>query len=138
MKIKFKKLHKDAVLPSHAKEGDAGADLTATRIEILRYDLMKHYYGLAVEIPDHHVGLVFPRSSICNKSERLTNSVAVIDSGYRGEISAVFDAIHSPTYKVRERTAQLVIVPYVAIESEWADELSETERGDGGYGHTGN
>lgn len=141
MKIKFKNLHPKAVLPSHAKDGDAGADLTAVRIEMVDDACTKelHRYGLSVEIPENHVGLLFPRSSVHDFCARLSNSVGVIDSGYRGEIKAIFDR---PTrrgneYQEGDRTAQLVIVPCISIRSEWAEELSETERGTGGYGHTG-
>lgn len=138
MKIKFKKLHQDAKLPKHSKPGDAGLDLTAVSIE-RRVDQQKHDYGLAVEIPDGYVGLIFPRSSVVNQDERLANCVGVIDAGYRGNISAIFDMSTSGKrcYQVGERSAQMVIVPHVTVESEWAEYLSETERGAGGYGHTG-
>lgn len=140
MKIKFQKLHPKAVLPSHAKEGDAGADLTVVRIENIKNYRQIHYYGLAVEIPENHVGLLFPRSSVHKYNARLSNSVGVIDSGYRGEVCAVFNEYTAilEEYQVGDRTAQLVIVPYISIRPEWAEELSETERGTGGYGHTGN
>lgn len=141
MNVKFKKLHPNAVLPNHAKEGDAGADLTAISIERCGDNQVRHRYGVAVEIPENHVGLVFPRSSIFKHNARLSNSVGVVDSGYRGEITAVMDfrdSIQSQPYIVGDRTAQLVIVPYITIRSEWSDELSETDRGVNGYGSTGN
>ena len=140
MKIKFKKLHKDAVLPTHSKQGDAGADLTVVRIGNINNYRQKHYYGIAVEIPENHVGLLFPRSSVHKYNARLSNSVGVIDSGFRGEVCAVFNEYSAilEEYKVGDRTAQLVIVPYISIKSEWSDSLSETDRGTGGYGHTGN
>jgi dUTP pyrophosphatase len=137
--VKFKKLHPDAILPSHSKDGDAGLDLTAVKIENAKDYQTKHSYGLAVEIPAGYVGMVFPRSSVCKHNARLSNSVGVIDSGYRGEITAVFDRYHSALleYNKGDRTAQLVIVPYVSVQSEWAESLSETERGEGGYGSSG-
>lgn len=137
MQLKFKKLHSNAVLPSHKNHGDAGMDLTAVSIEHTNHQSI-HNYGIAVEIPEGHVGLLFPRSSVCKHSERLSNCVGVIDSGYRGPIKAVFDLLEpAMEYKVHERTAQLVVIPYCHCNTEWAEELSDTERGEGGYGSTG-
>ena len=138
MKVKVKKLVENAVIPHYAKEGDAGLDLTATSVEI-KGDKVTYGCGLAIEIPKGYVGLLFPRSSNSKKDLLLTNSVGVIDSGYRGEITAVFKKIEylAKVYKVGERFAQLVILPYPQIELEEAEELSVTERGTGGYGSTG-
>lgn len=138
MKVKVKKLVENAVIPTYAKEGDAGLDLTATGIEI-NNDKVTYGCGLAIEIPKGYVGLLFPRSSNSKKDLLLTNSVGVIDSGYRGEITAVFKKIEylAEAYKVGERFAQLVILPYPEIELEESEELSATERGTGGYGSTG-
>ena len=98
--------------------------------------------GLAVEIPEGMVGLVFPRSSIRDKDLVLSNSVGVIDSGYRGEIMATFNLKNpwSPddVYKVGDRIAQLVIMPVPLAHYVEVDELSETERGKEGHGSTGN
>lgn len=140
MKLKFKKLHKDAVLPKHSKQGDAGLDLTAVDIELNNGQEI-HYYGLSVEIPEGNVGLLFPRSSIRKYDVRLSNSVGVIDSSYRGEVMAVFDLDELSNklgYCTRDRTAQLVIVPFVSCVTEWSEELSQTDRGINGYGSTGN
>ncbi len=93
---------------------------------------------IAVEIPAGYVGLLFPRSSVCKTGLRLTNSVGVIDSDYRGGITAVFDYNKSgEQYKVGDRFAQLMIVaaPYVVFHE--AKTLSKTARGEGGYGSTG-
>lgn len=138
MKVKVKKLVENAVIPHYAKSGDAGLDLTATSIEDKGYKIIYHC-GLAFEIPQGYVGLVFPRSSNADKDLLLTNSVGVIDSGYRGEVTAVFRKTNPcwRKYEVGERFAQLVIMPYPQIELEEAEELSETERGAGGYGSTG-
>lgn len=140
-KLKLKKLNSDAVVPSYAKPGDAGLDLT-----VRNYDLhpeqnrITYYTGISVEIPQGMVGLLFPRSSIFQKKGlRMTNSVGVIDSGYRGEIKAVFEYYSlENTYRIGDRFAQLVVVPIPFMEVEVVDELSETERGEGGYGSTGN
>ena len=139
MKLKFKKLDADNVLPKHSKQGDAGLDLTAINI-VINGQQDTHYYGLSVEIPEGNVGLLFPRSSIRKHDVRLSNAVGVIDSSYRGEIMAVFDVNHFPgeRYKVGDRTAQLVIVPFVSCVTEWSEEISQTDRGENGYGSTGN
>lgn len=140
MELRFKKLHPNAVLPSRAKPGDAGYDLVVSETDPnQRY---KVRFGLAVEIPEGHVGLIFPRSSIHKKNVVLSNSVGVIDSGYRGELMAVFREIDSPfkyphPYQVGDRAAQLIVLPIPDFEPTWVDELSETERGDGGFGSTG-
>lgn len=166
MKIKIKKLHPDAVIPTYAKHGDAGMDLTA--IGTTEIDLEKGYEGfvefktgLSVEIPEGYVGLIFPRSSISKTAFLLANSVGVIDSGYRGEITVRFkmDSIaiyadiaesseetvaekvlyekYDPKfYFVGDKIAQLMIIPYPHIEFEESTDLSETERGSGGYGST--
>lgn len=148
MKVKIKKLHPEAVIPKYAKNGDAGLDLTAISQEFKRLPdnskIITYETGLAVEIPEGYVGLIFPRSSISKTSLSLTNSVGVIDSGYRGEIKFKFriDANSRPvqecTYKTGERIGQLIIIPYPKVELEEVEELSSTERGIGGFGSSGN
>lgn len=139
MKIKIKRLHPNSVIPTYAKHGDAGMDLTATSKSYDENNNVVYGTGLAVEIPEGYVGLVFPRSSICKKDLFLTNSVGVIDSGYRGEIMAKFKHTDNlpVEYRVGERIAQLIIIPHPHIEFELANELSESERGSGGYGSSG-
>ena len=145
MKIKIKKLHPDAVIPKYAKLGDAGMDLYAVDIKIHVDSLTDENTkiivdsGLAFEIPEGFVGLVFPRSSIQSTGVRLTNCVGVIDSGYRGPVKAVFDIKDSSLiyYNKGDRFAQIMIIPYPQIEFEEAEELSETERSEGGFGSTG-
>ena len=90
MKVKIKRLHPDAVIPAYAKPGDAGMDLTAVSMKIDEYGNICYGTGLAFEIPEGYVGLVFPRSSNHKKGVILTNCVGVIDSGYRGEVSFKF------------------------------------------------
>lgn len=145
MEIKFKKLDEKAVMPVRAHKGDAGLDLTCigvqTGVNDTREILLICHTGLAVEIPEGYVGLLFPRSSICKKSVELTNSVGVIDSSYRGEITAVFRVTVNGIpefYKEGEKFAQLVIVPIPELEVVEAEELSETERGANGFGSTDN
>lgn len=139
MNVKIKKLHPDAVIPKYSKVGDAGLDLTAISEEwnednsIVTYDT-----GLAIEIPKGHVGLLFPRSSIYKTSLDLTNAVGVIDSSFRGSIMFKFRYVEEGmVYDVGDRVGQLIILPYPEIEFEEVDELSETDRGEGGFGSTG-
>lgn len=139
-KVKIKKLDPNAVIPTYSKDGDAGMDLTITR-EIENTTFAVSYgFGIAMEIPKGYVGLVFPRSSVRNQDLILSNCVGVIDSGYRGEIQATFkktQGLDSIKYKVGDRGAQIIIIPYPQIEFVETDNLSDTERGDGGFGSTG-
>ena len=138
MKVHFKKLVQEAQTPKFGKPGDAGADLVATTMS--NYDDHLVYgVGLAVEIPEGMVGLVFPRSSIRQTDLFMANSVGVIDSGYRGEIMVTFNIKKGATrwYQVGDRIAQLVIMPVPLVKYVEVDELSETERGIGGHGSTG-
>mgnify|MGYP003482991012 CR=1 FL=1 len=155
MKVKIKRLHKDAVIPRYAKAGDAGLDLTAVSASFDDYGNIVYHTGLAFEIPLGYVGLVFPRSSNCKKTLTLTNSVGVIDSGYRGEVTFRYRphtqevCVASPigfdvdfsedcrVYAVGERVGQIIIMPYPTIEFEEVEDLSKTERGEGGYGSSG-
>lgn len=142
MEVKIKKTHPDAVIPKYAKPGDAGMDLTAVSMKIDEYGNICYGTGLAFEIPEGYVGLVFPRSSNHKKGVILTNCVGVIDSGYRGEVSFKFKEIalgnfSKVTYKVGDRIGQIIIMPYPRIEFIEVEELSETERGTNGYGSTG-
>lgn len=140
MKVGIKKLSAEAKIPAYAKPGDAAVDLYAIREEFdAKMGTVIYGTGLAVSIPEGHVGLLFPRSSVCNTTLMLTNSVGVIDSGYRGEIKVVMRSVRIPgiKYKAGDRIAQLMIVPIPSIEFE-ETELDETDRGDGGFGSTGN
>jgi dUTP pyrophosphatase len=138
--VKVKKLDQNAVIPSYSKVGDAGMDLTITR-EIENTSFSVSYgFGISMEIPKNFVGLVFPRSSVRNQDLILSNCVGVIDSGYRGEIQATFkktNGLDSIKYKVGDRGAQIIILPYPQVKMVESDELSDTERGTGGFGSTG-
>jgi dUTP pyrophosphatase len=140
MKVKIKKIHPDAVIPSYAKTGDAGMDLVATTIISEEVFQITYGLGIALEIPEGFVGLVFPRSSIRKTDLSLTNCVGVIDSGYRGELQATFRkerGVASRKYEVGDRAVQIMIIPHPTIEFNEVNELSNTERGDGGFGSTG-
>ena len=142
MKIHFKKLNPQAQKPKFGKPGDAGADLVATTVDLSRDGQVVYGTGIAVEIPEGMVGLVFPRSSVRNYDLSMSNSVGVIDSGYRGEIMVTFNILNLHTvensYQVGDRIAQLVILPVPLAQYVEVDELSETERGHAGHGSTGN
>ena len=136
LKVKFKKLYVDAVKPSYAKNGDAGLDLTETHMT-WEENFIEYGTGIAVEIPEGYVGLVFPRSSVSKRENfYLKNSVGVIDSGYRGEIKLRFNKSEEH-YGAGEKIGQLIILPYPTIYLEEVEELSSTERGQGGFGSTG-
>lgn len=139
LRCRIKKLHENAIIPSYSKDGDAGLDLTATEIKYEDDEQITYGTGIALEIPYGYVGLVYPRSSIRKYTLQLSNSVGVIDSGYRGEIMATFNKIHdkSRSYGVGERICQIIIIPYPKITLEQVDNLTDTERGDGGFGSTG-
>ncbi len=150
--VKIKKLHIDATIPSYAKEGDAGMDLVAISVE----DSMKanipykeYNTGLAIEIPEGYVGLIFPRSSMSNYNQTLANCVGVIDSGYRGEIKIrlkrdadFYNTIGANAadtlsiYKIGDKVAQLIIMPYPKVTFVEVAELSVSNRGEAGFGST--
>lgn len=164
--VKFTKLDSFAITPTYAKPGDAGLDLVAITKEH-KPPYIEYGTGIAVEIPQGYVGLIFPRSSITKSAPgvSLKNSVGVIDSGYRGEImvrmemptdECVWDGYEYvswndgeggpmtngmsdilPTPGVGERIAQLIIIPYPTITLVEVDKLSDSERGSGGFGSTG-
>lgn len=136
MKIKIKKLHPDAVIPKYAHPGDAGMDVYA----ISKKDtekFLEYGTGLAFEIPEGYVMLVFARSSITNKDLMLKNSVAVLDSGYRGELFIRFNKLGEDDYQIGDKIGQIIVLPFPTLEFEEAEELSESSRGTGGFGSTG-
>jgi dUTP pyrophosphatase len=154
MIVKIKKVHEDVQIPEYAKDGDAGLDLVAISKTVTN-DYVEYKTGLAMEIPEGHVGLVFPRSSLSKYDLQLCNSVGVIDSGYRGEILCRFNVIqndpiqpnlfenivgtvkrNSLTYEIGDKVAQIIIIPYPKVKFEEVKELTETERGEGGFGST--
>lgn len=192
LKVKIKKLVETAVIPTYAKHGDMGMDLTATSVEYDKEkDCFVYHTGLAFEVPEGYGMLIFPRSSNRKTDSYMTNHVGILDSGYRGELLICFknrdsrgtllnryrtdcfmEAVANNNkqeitayaykaitvsnaiinndvelnkfimkfapYKVGDRIAQIVIIPYPKITFEEADELSDSERGTGGHGSTGN
>ena len=146
MKIKCKKLRENAVLPTRGTALAAGADLyallpdSAERVTIPPQGKHAFPTGIAVEIPEGYVGLVFARSGIaCKRQLAPANCVGVIDADYRGELRVFLqnNGTEPQTVENGERIAQLVITPCLDIEIEETDTLSETLRGAAGFGSTG-
>jgi dUTP pyrophosphatase len=149
MEIKLKKLHPSAAIPKYAKEGDAGLDLVAVSKEHDEEGNIVYGTGLAIEIPRGWVGLLFPRSSNSKMDLLLSNSVGIIDSGYIGEIMMKYKKTYNlaingelyrretSEYNVGDRIGQLIIISYPSIEFKEVQELTESERGTGGFGSTG-
>lgn len=140
--VKFKRLHKDAAIPQYAREGDFCKDIVAVDVEYnADMDCFIYKTGFAVEIPQGYGILIFPRSSNRKTEFVFPNSVGVIDSGYRGEISVTFKGRDrgntTQSYQVGDRIAQMVLVPYPKFTFVEVDELSDSERCTGGYGSTG-
>jgi len=141
MDLKFHLRHEKAVLPTRANSTDAGLDLVAAERMVFSDSEAWYETGLAVEIPEGFVGLIAPRSSISTTGLTLANSIGVIDSGYRGTIQVRFRRVGGPRYNqyylAGDRVAQLLIVPVILAYPVLAEELSESERGEGGFGSTG-
>lgn len=142
MVLNIKKLREDAIIPEYGTGGSAGLDLTAVERQIAPGGgFLKYHTGLALEIPEGYEGQIRPRSSIAKNTDLiLINSPGTIDSDYRGEIIVVFKPIvgvQARTYKPGDRIAQLVINKVEKAEIVVTHELSETERGEGGFGSTG-
>ncbi len=141
--LKVKRLSPSAILPSRAHAGDAGLDLYTTGVKHKEVSgkYVEYGTGIAVAIPEGHVGLLFARSSISNTALMLRNAVGVIDAGYRGEVTVRLYRIEGMKgkhyYDPGERIAQLVIVPVNIIEPIEVDDLPASERGEGGYGSSG-
>ena len=142
MKINLKKLVDSATIPTYGTEFSAGADLYNLNepVTIAPHTTTLIHTGISVEIPEGYCGLIFARSGLATKRGLApANKVGVIDSDYRGEcMVALHNHSDEPkTVEGGERIAQLAIVPYLKAEYEVADELSDTVRGEGGFGSTG-
>ena len=141
--VKIKKLNKNAIIPTRGSEYAAGMDLYAcidTPIIITPHQTVKIGTGLSIELPHGYFGAIFARSGLATKQGlRPANCCGVVDEDYRGEyIVALHNDTDIPqTINSMERIAQLVVMPYLPIEFTEVDELSETERGNGGFGSTG-
>lgn len=143
MNIKIKRLSEEATIPTRGSEYSAGYDLYANvekPVSIKPHETVKIGTGWAIEIPDGYFGAIFARSGLATKEGlRPANCTGVCDSDYRGEYIV---AIHNDSDVVREiipheRIAQLVVIPYLYVNFKETDELSDTSRGEGGFGSTG-
>lgn len=143
MEIKIKKLKENAVIPTRGSAYAAGYDLHACideKVSIYAGETIKVGTGLSIAIPDGYFGAIFARSGLATKEGlRPANCVGVCDSDYRGEYII---ALHNDSAAMRiiepgERIAQLVVMPYLAVDFIESDDLDQTDRGAGGFGSTG-
>lgn len=142
MKVKIKRINGEAILPTYGTEFSAGADLynLPESIRIAPGETVLIHTGISLEIPEGYCGLIYARSGLATKRGLApANKVGVIDSDYRGEIMV---ALHNhsaaeQTVEPSERVAQLVIAPFLKAEFELSEELTDTARGEGGFGSTG-
>lgn len=142
--IKVKKLNENAMLPKYGTQGSAGADLYACTqgkdVIIEQNQTAFIPTGIAIEIPQGMVGLIYARSGLaCKSGLAPANKVGVIDSDYRGEIIVALHnhSSHTQTVSDKMRIAQLVIAPYYVADFKESESISESERGKGGFGSTG-
>lgn len=135
--LKWMRVGQHGVAPRRGTPGSAGLDLTATWHRTTRY-YEEYGTGIAFEIPEGHVGLLFQRSSVRDRGLSLCNAVGVLDSDYRGEVTFSFRRFDGELfYKIGERVGQLLVVPIAVLDPVEVDELSTTQRGTGGHGSTG-
>ena len=142
IKVNIKKLSNDAILPTYGSEYAAGADLysSSDSFDIGAGETVLVHTGVALELPLGYVGLIYARSGLASKKGLApANKVGVIDCDYRGEIMVALHNHSSESRRVEkgERIAQLVIAPYFTADFNVVDELSDTVRGEGGFGSTG-
>ena len=148
--VKIKKLHRDAIIPKYETVGSVGMDLTATSKKYDEYGNVVFGTGISIQLPDGYYADLRPRSSISKYDLVLANSVGTIDSDYRGELilkfkptlrkstwnDGVYETDEVKEYEIGDRIAQLVILPYPKVSFVEVDDLSDTERGTGGFGST--
>jgi dUTP pyrophosphatase len=143
MKIKIKKLHEDAVLPSyaHGAENDSGMDLSALKDAILfRGEPQAIPTGLSIELPSGYEAQIRPRSGLALKGVTVMNSPGTVDPSYRGDLKAILVYLgNGAGYEIKagDRIAQLVIARYEPVEWDLQEELAESVRGSGGFGSSG-
>lgn len=143
MQVRFKKLNPEAKVPTYGSSWAAGADLYALcegELLIPAGETVLVHTGIALEIPEGYAGLIYARSGLASKRGLApSNKVGVVDADYRGEIMV---SLHNHSavdqvVSVGERIAQLVITPFLHVDFEEAESLSDTVRGTGGFGSTG-
>ena len=160
LNLKFKKLTENAVVPQKAHDSDAAFDIIATSMTVEDH-YIEYGTGLVFETPMDHAMLIYPRSSISKKDLALCNSVGVVDPGYRGELKVRFRVINNnitevsgaiynhlggsnlpssyplSVYKVGDKIAQMVVVPLPRLSFTEVENLDDTDRGQGGFGSSG-
>ena len=142
VELKVKKLCDKAILPSYGSASAAGADLYSCEEDLVFVpgETKLVHTGIAMEIPEGYAGLIYARSGIANKRGLApSNKVGVVDADYRGEIMVSLHNHSNETQQISdgERVAQMVIAPFLAVEYNEVEELTDTERGTGGFGSTG-
>ena len=144
MRINIKRIHNDAIVPTRGSASAAGYDLYACDmdepINIAPGSSAKIKTGVIMEIPEGYFGAIYARSGLATKQGlRPANCVGVVDSDYRGEIMVFLhnDSNFVRTIQNEERIAQIIITPYLNVEFNEVDTLSDTARGEGGFGSTG-
>lgn len=141
MNVKIKKIHEDAIIPTYATPGSACFDIYSnSEGHVSPVSSCRFHAGLAFEIPENYVMLVFSRSGHgFNNNVRLANCTGIIDSDFRGELMVKLAAntVGNLDVKYGDRIAQAMIIPYEQVSFELVDELSSTERGTGGFGSSG-
>ncbi|MBE6625438.1 MAG: dUTP diphosphatase [Ruminococcaceae bacterium] len=143
MKVRLKKLNERAIIPTYGSEYSAGADLYAcidNDVVIKPGETAFISTGLAMELSEGYVALIYARSGLaCKRGLAPANKVGVVDCDYRGEIKVALHnhSSEAQTVSVGERIAQMVVTPYIKCDFEEASELSDTVRGEGGFGSTG-
>lgn len=141
--VKLKKLNPEAIIPTYGSAFSAGADLYACLegpITICPNETVFVKTGIALEIPEGYAGLIYARSGLASKKGLApANKVGVVDSDYRGEIMVALHnhSTQDQTIEPKERIAQLVVTPFLSVSFEEVEELTETNRGSGGFGSTG-
>ena len=141
--VKIKKLSENAIIPTYGSKYSAGADLYAcldSEVEILPGETYVVKTGIAMEIPEGYAGLIYARSGLATKRGLApANKTGVVDSDYRGEIMVALynHSKEAQSIAPGERIAQLVITPFLTADFTEAEELTDTERGSGGFGSTG-
>ena len=140
--MKIKLVSPNAVVPTYGSKCAAGMDLSSSdTYSIAPGETVLVHTGISIEIPDGYFGAIYPRSGLATKRGlRLVNCVGVVDSDYRGEIMVALynDSTETQSVELRDRIAQMVIQPYERPQVfDVVNELSDTERGSGGFGHTG-
>ena len=139
MKIKFKKLNNDAIIPSFSRDGDAGMDIYCdSDVVVMPGEITAVPTGVSMELPSGYVSLIWDRSGLALKSGIKTMG-GVLDSGFRGEVKVIMTNLSNERFEVKKgaRVAQMIIQKYEVPEVEIVEELSDSVRGEGGFGSSG-